>query len=87
MVLRSQYVRAVCQRLEQFPVVAVIGARQAGKTTLARLVSDEFGEAVTHFDLEKPSDIARLTDPQLALEPLQGLVILDEVQRLPKEKE
>ena len=83
MVVRSQYVRAVCQRLEQFPVVGVIGARQVGETTLARLVSDEFGGAVTHFDLEKPSDLARLADPQLALEPLRGLVILDEVQRLP----
>ena len=54
-----------------------------GKTTLARALAAQW-EGPSHlFDLESPPDIARLADPYLALEPLKGLVILDEVQRTP----
>jgi predicted AAA+ superfamily ATPase len=63
--------------------VAIIGARQVGKTTLAGIVSKSYGDPVTSYDLEKPSDLARLAEPQLVLEPLRGLVVLDEIQRLP----
>ncbi len=63
--------------------MAIVGARQVGKTTLANFVSDSYDGPVTRFDLEKPSDLARLGEPQLALEPLRGLVILDEIQRQP----
>jgi len=70
-------------RLDLNPIVAILGARQVGKTTLARQIGELQLDTVTHFDLEKPSDLARLEDPQLALEPLKGLVILDEIQRLP----
>ena len=56
-----------------------MGARQVGKTTLA-LASREEGP-VTYFDLENPADEVRLADPRLALEPLDGLVVIDEVQR------
>jgi predicted AAA+ superfamily ATPase len=77
--------------LGQFPVVAILGPRQIGKTTLASMVAKRFTTAssgrtkagVTHFDLERPSDLARLADPELALSPLKGLVILDEIQRRP----
>lgn len=68
--------------LATFPIVAILGARQVGKTTLARkLVAD-----TKHFwfDLENPADLARLEDPLLTLSSLQGLVVLDEVQRLPE---
>lgn len=55
-----------------------------GKTTLARLYSESLDhQPVHHFDLESPSDLARLTNPEWALSPLKGLVILDEIQRLP----
>ena len=64
-------------------VILLFGARQVGKTTLARWIGEQGSDPVTHFDLEKPSDLARLQDPQLALEALKGLVILDEIQRLP----
>lgn len=68
--------------LGQFPVVAILGARQVGKTTLARQVAAS--RPSTWFDLENPADLARLADPQLALQGLHGLVVLDEIQRLPE---
>ncbi|MFW6012508.1 MAG: ATP-binding protein [bacterium] len=69
--------------LEQFPVVGLLGARQVGKTTLARQLVESRDEPVTVFDLEDPTDRARLADPKLALEPLEGLVVIDEVQHVP----
>ena len=83
MIQRERHVQEIQRRLGLYPVVAIIGARQVGKTTLAGMVGDLHDGPVTRFDLEKPSDLARLADPQLTLEPLGGLVILDEVQRLP----
>lgn len=69
--------------LRRFPVVALVGPRQVGKTTLARTVARKLGRVV-YLDLERPSDAAKLTDPELYLEPLAGrLVILDEIQRRP----
>ena len=64
--------------MSAFPVTAVLGPRQAGKTTLAReLAAEHF------FDLENPRDAALLAEPQLALESLSGLIVIDEVQRAP----
>ncbi len=65
------------------PVVAVLGARQVGKTTLAHHVAAQQKTATSFFDLEDPRDRARLADPMLALAGLKGLVVLDEIQRLP----
>jgi len=65
-------------------VVGIIGPRQIGKTTLARLLARRWKGPVTVFDLEDPGDAARLQDPLLALRPLRGLVVLDEIQRLPE---
>jgi predicted AAA+ superfamily ATPase len=53
-----------------------------GKTTLARQLAS--GRRATLFDLEVPADLARLSAPMLTLEPLRGLVVIDEVQRLPR---
>jgi uncharacterized protein len=64
--------------LDMFPVVAILGPRQCGKTT----ISKEF-DARYYFDLENPRDIARLEHPQLTLEDLTGLIVIDEVQRAP----
>jgi len=69
---------AVRKLLRQFPVTAVLGERQCGKTTLARTLRVEHA-----FDLENPRDAARLEHPQLALEGLRGTVLIDEVQRKP----
>ncbi|HJL15887.1 MAG TPA: ATP-binding protein [Sandaracinaceae bacterium LLY-WYZ-13_1] len=70
--------------LESFPVVGLIGPRQVGKTTLARLIEAEQGAATHHFDLEDPADRARLGEPGLTLRPLTGLVVIDEVQLMPE---
>ncbi|MBI4954620.1 MAG: ATP-binding protein [Myxococcales bacterium] len=67
--------------LGEFPVVAIVGPRQVGKTTLARALGAK--RAVTIFDLEDPRHLARLAEPMLALEPLRGLVVIDEVQLRP----
>ncbi|MCS6888437.1 MAG: AAA family ATPase [Chloroflexus sp.] len=64
------------------PVVALLGPRQCGKTTVARMHSAE--QPVTYFDLEHPVDARRLTAPLTVLEALSGLVIIDEVQRQPE---
>ncbi len=69
---------AIKQLIAQFPVTAIIGARQCGKTTLARLLTYDH-----YFDLENPRDLARLDQPLLALENLSGLIVIDEIQRKP----
>lgn len=81
---RPRHVAAISRLLDEFPVVGIVGARQVGKTTLAELLEERARTAaVTSFDLEDPRDRSRLADPMLALEPLRGLVVLDEIQRLP----
>lgn len=64
-------------------MVAIIGARQVGKTTLARALMSERRGPAHRFDLEDPRDLALLADPMLTLEPLRGLVVLDEIHRRP----
>jgi predicted AAA+ superfamily ATPase len=81
---RRSEVGRVLALLADVPVVVLLGARQVGKTTLARQIGALHGGPVTSFDLEDPRDLARLTNPMLALSTLDGLVILDEVQRLPE---
>jgi predicted AAA+ superfamily ATPase len=83
MINRPSHAAEIGVLLREFPVVAIVGARQTGKTTLAQAIGDSFGGAVHRFDLEDPRDDARLASPMLALEPLDGLVIIDEVQRRP----
>lgn len=68
--------------LRRFPVVAIVGARQVGKTTLARGLAGA-RTAGAYFDLEDPADLARLDDPMVALRRLKGLVVIDEIQRRP----
>jgi predicted AAA+ superfamily ATPase len=74
----------VARSLARSPVVALIGPRQVGKTTLAHAISAGGAPAPVFFDLESPSDRARLADPEAALRALADrLVVLDEIQRLP----
>ncbi len=70
------------ERLKQTPVVALLGARQVGKTTLALAL--EMDKPKQYLDLERPSDIAKLADPELYLSRFSDhLVILDEIQVIP----
>src|SRR5262249_29646450 len=75
----------VAAHLRTWPVVAILGPRQVGKTTLAHMVADDLAKASAYLDLEQPGDRARLADPELFLGRQAGkLTILDEVQRLPE---
>jgi len=71
--------------LSRFPVVALLGPRQVGKTTLALALQKSLGSDSTRYlDLESPADRARLTDAEAYLDAQHGrLVILDEVHRTP----
>lgn len=70
--------------LKRFPAVALLGPRQAGKTTLALALHQKAGHPSVYLDLELPSDRAKLTDPELYLSQYEDrLVILDEIHRLP----
>ncbi len=83
MIPRPRHTRAVLDLLAEFPVGAIIGARQVGKTTLARMVSGAWTDPVHWFDLERPADLASLAEPELALSRLHGLIVIDEVQLAP----
>ena len=83
MIPRNEHETALRALLRQFPVVGIVGARQVGKTTLARRLVSERQPPVHFFDLEDPTHEAALADPKLALESLRGLVVIDEVQRRP----
>ena len=80
MISRPRHEARLRRLLSQFPVVGLVGARQVGKTTLARSLAAREPGRTTFFDLEDPTDEARFADPKLALESLDGLVIIDEVQ-------
>ena len=80
---RPYHLRRLTLLLRERPVVALLGARQVGKSTLARQLAAARRGPTTWFDLENPVDLARLSDPGLELRPLRGLVVLDEIQRLP----
>ncbi|MDD2851995.1 MAG: ATP-binding protein [Desulfuromonadaceae bacterium] len=83
MIPRQIHLEQLTDRLVNFPVVALLGPRQVGKTTLARQLAAQWSGPVKHFDLEDPEDQARLTDPAFVLRPLRGLVVLDEIQTRP----
>jgi predicted AAA+ superfamily ATPase len=82
---RTYHIDVVREALERSPVVAILGPRQVGKTTLAREIAALYKDVgTTHFDLEDMDDLARLNEPKLVLERLRGLVIIDEIQLRPE---
>ena len=81
---RSRHLARLRDLLAQFPAVGLLGARQVGKTTLARQLASTWTGPVAHFDLEDPDTLARLDEPKLALGGLDGLIVIDEVQRRPE---
>ena len=84
MIERLRQLKTVERLLSQYPVVAILGARQVGKTTLAQMLVQRLERPSTVFDLERRQDLARLEDPELGLQDLRGLVVLDEIQRRPE---
>ena len=81
---RDSYLEQIKFGFRNHPVVALLGPRQAGKSTLARAYRAITKGAVHFFDLEDPTDLARLESPNLAFSDLSGLVIIDEIQRRPE---
>jgi predicted AAA+ superfamily ATPase len=72
------------QAMANAPVVALLGPRQVGKTTLAHELTAEWPKKTTYLDLELDSDLSRLDDPEAYLRRFENqLLIIDEVQRKP----
>lgn len=82
MILREKLIKKIEKAFSRSPVVALLGPRQSGKTTLARRFVEADSE--NYFDLEDPLSLVRLEHPKTALEALTGIVIIDEVQRKPE---
>ncbi len=82
MITRTTLQNTIQRKIETNRVVALIGPRQCGKTTLARQFV--LPTSVNYFDLEDPFSLARLDQPMTALQDLQGLVVIDEIQRRPE---
>ena len=78
---RKTYKKRLLAAIRRSPATVLLGPRQCGKTTLAREIAAEHN--AHFFDLESPKDLLRLQNPELALEKLTGLVVLDEVQFRP----
>ena len=81
MIARDSILTAMRAALEAQPGRRALGPRQCGKTTLARQLLAP--DSANYFDLEDPASLARLEEPMTALRPLEGLVVIDEVQRRP----
>ncbi len=81
MVDRPQLLAEIRAALKRSRVVALVGPRQSGKTTVARQIVPP--ASPRYFDLENPASLARLAEPMTALAPLRGIVAIDEVQRRP----
>ncbi|TKS60768.1 MAG: hypothetical protein EWM72_01073 [Nitrospira sp.] len=79
MVKRLALLSQIRHALRRSRVVALIGPRQSGKTTLARQIVPP--DSPRYFDLEEPTSLARLAEPMTALAPLRGVIVIDEVQR------
>ncbi|MBL8676817.1 MAG: ATP-binding protein [Alphaproteobacteria bacterium] len=79
---RDAFIKEINQLFRVHPAIALLGPRQCGKTTLAQMYT-ETHQPTKRFDLENPEDLLLLENPMLALSELEGLVILDEIQRRP----
>jgi len=81
MLERTHLLKEIKDALQRSRVVALIGPRQCGKTTLARQIVSP--DSSNYFDLENPVSLARLDEPMTALQELHGTVVIDEIQRRP----
>jgi uncharacterized protein len=79
---RDAYLQKINQLLRVHPAIALLGPRQCGKTTLALMYAEAYPSS-KRFDLENPEDLLFLENPMLSLSDIEGLIIIDEVQRRP----
>lgn len=80
---RNKYIDDIKEEFKINPVVALLGPRQCGKTTLSEQYTKTLKEDFHKFDLEDPEDLAALENPKLLFNELKGTIILDEIQRKP----
>lgn len=83
MIKREHYLEQIQEAFESHSVCAILGPRQCGKTTIAKLYTQDL-ESVHFFDLENPVDLSALESPSLSLPPLEGIIVIDEIQRRPE---
>ena len=82
MIERTYYLRQIIEAFELHQVCAILGTRQSGKTTLAKTYCQNI--SIMHFfDLENPQDLAALENPSITLSNLDGLIVIEEIQRRP----
>ena len=81
MIQRPDCLKNIATAVKRAPITTLLGPRQCGKTTLARIYGDE--RNATYFDLESLPDQRRLQNPELMLGSLKGLVVLDESRQCP----
>jgi len=75
----------VISLIRKFPAVGIIGPRQSGKTTLAKIIAGKIKKQTVYLDLENPDDLLKLQNPTLFLEDNSDrLVVLDEIQNMPE---
>jgi predicted AAA+ superfamily ATPase len=82
MIVRASYLDRLSIAVRRSPITALLGPRQCGKTTLARMFTED--KRATYFDLESQPDLRRLQNPEMMLGSPMGLVVLDEVQVMPE---
>ena len=78
MIERKRYHHRIHEAIKRSPITALLGPRQCGKTTLARMIASQ--QESTYFDLESQADIRRLENPEMMLASQKGLVVIDEIQ-------
>lgn len=81
MIQRDIYVKQLAKATGRSSVTAILGPRQCGKTTLARMFVE--GKQAVYFDLESQPDIQRLQNPEFVLGSINGIVVIDEIQTMP----
>jgi predicted AAA+ superfamily ATPase len=81
---RNNFLEVIQANFAVHPIVAILGPRQCGKTTLAREFAKGKIKAENYFDLEDPADLLRLENPKTSLSLLSGLIVIDEIQRSPE---
>lgn len=80
---RGSYEQIILKSFRNHNVIALLGPRQCGKTTLALQYAKTKKTTVHYFDMEDPLDLAKMENPMLTLGELKGLIIIDEIQRRP----